>query len=266
MVLLIGHGYIGTAFAQELHLRKISFAWESHEFYNGIDGNEKLVINCAAFIPYPSVSECDKNPRETFNANAALPLLLARSCSVQGVPFMHISTGCLFDEEVDYGEHDVPKRSRFGHCGVYIDSKLTGEKFVSDACRNHYILRIRLPFGKFDHPRNFLSKLALHDPLHDTIDSLSHRGDIAKAALDLWEKRAPFGTYHVANEGSIPKREVVSMMMKGGIIKTYPQFIKGPAPGSRLSVAKLLSTGVKIRPVQEALEDAIKNWKPCIEK
>jgi hypothetical protein len=27
-------------------------------------------------------------------------------------------------------------------------------------------------------------------------------------------------------------------------------------------VAKLLAAGVKVRPVQEALEDSFKNWKP----
>jgi len=38
-------------------------------------------------------------------------------------------------------------------------------------------------------------------------------------------------------------------------------FISGPVTGSTLSTAKLESTGVKIRHVSEAIEDAIKNWK-----
>jgi hypothetical protein len=29
-----------------------------------------------------------------------------------------------------------------------------------------------------------------------------------------------------------------------------------------MDVSKLLSTGVKIRPVEEAIEDSLRNWKP----
>jgi UDP-glucose 4,6-dehydratase len=42
----------------------------------------------------------------------------------------------------------------------------------------------------------------------------------------------------------------------------YRVAAKTPRSNCVLDVAKLLAAGVKVRPVQEALEDSFKNWKP----
>src|SRR5208282_4435415 len=203
---------------------------------------------------------CDSFQRLTIYGNVILPMSLAVCCAEKKIGLMHFSTGCLFDENQEYCEVHKPLRGFGGHCGMYVGTKLMAEEIVSGLAQ-HYILRIRLPFDGVDQPKNYLSKLAAYETVYTHLNALSHRGDIVKAALDLWERRAPFGTYHLANEGSITALETAELLLKAGIMKKAPKFEKGVGSGCRLSIAKLLSTGVKIRPVHEAVEDAIKNWR-----
>ena len=104
------------------------------------------------------------------------------------------------------------------------------------------------------------------------MNSLSHRDDFAQACLDLWEKRAPFGIYNVTNPGFVTTRKVIRAIEK--ILQPNRSFqfwesdaefyqTGGFAPRSNcvLDVSKLLAAGVKMRPVEEALEAALRGWK-----
>jgi len=42
----------------------------------------------------------------------------------------------------------------------------------------------------------------------------------------------------------------------------YRQAAKTPRSNCVLDVSKLVATGVRLRPVEEALEDSLKNWRP----
>ena len=130
---------------------------------------------------------------------------------------------------------------------------------------------MRLPFDQYDHPRNFLSKLLSFPKVLDTRNSMSHRGDFVKACLDLIELKAPFGTYNMTNPGAVWTHDIVDMLkQRPGLFKTdweywdLVEFIlqvrRTPMSNAELDVSKLLATGVKIRPVMEAMEDSIKNW------
>jgi len=104
------------------------------------------------------------------------------------------------------------------------------------------------------------------------VNSISHRADFVKACLDIWKLRAPFGIYNVTNPGYVTTRHVVERIEK--ILKPARKFefwandaefyqvaAKTPRSNCVLDVSKLLATGVKIRGVEEALEDSLKNWK-----
>ena len=146
------------------------------------------------------------------------------------------------------------------HCGMYVGSKLVAEDIVSDY-EQHWICRIRLPFDEKDNNKNYLSKVDRYPQVYDHLNSLCHRADIVKAMLDMIETKADYGTYHVCNPGKISAREIVNKMAYAGIITEPKTFIPGPCKGTTLSVQKLLATGVKIRNVEEAVNDAIDNWK-----
>ena len=94
------------------------------------------------------------------------------------------------------------------------------------------------------------------------MNSLTHRGDLAKWALDLWEKRAPFGTYHCVNSGQISAKAVTMNMGMQGLIPKLPEFAPSDdTTGAWLSNAKLAAAIGPIRSVHEAVADAVNNWR-----
>ena len=86
-------------------------------------------------------------------------------------------------------------------------------------------------------------------------------------------RSAPFGTYNVTNPGYVTTRHVVEQVEK--FLKPKRKFeywasdeefykiaAKTPRSNCVMDATKLLKAGVKIRGVEEALEDSLKNWQP----
>lgn len=277
-LILGAHGYMGTAFAEgcrngDFRIGDSGNGWgvvshghgvPDYKFMrNMVERTEaKAVINCAAFIAQPTVDNNKLQPCQTINANVLLPTVLAQVCDSLQVPLIHLSTGCLFDEENEYDEKDTPLRGFDGYCGFYVGTKILAESQVQQYER-HYILRLRLPFDNLSSPRNYLNKMMAYPKIFDHVNSLTHRGDFAKAAIQLWQNKAEYGTYHVACEGQISNRDVISKLKKG-LLTEQPEFIPGNCTGCRLSTKKLADAGVKLRSVEEAVDDAIENWKPNV--
>lgn len=269
MIIIFGsRGYVGSAIGTECGSRGLDWRegkrGATPDVLNQIQ-NVDLAINCAAYIPSPTVDACKLNKDETILGNVIWPYTLSEACQWADVPLIHLSTACLFDEQREYSETDSPTRDWNGYCGEYVGGKLLAEKLVSKNPK-HYILRLRLPFDEVDHPRNYLSKLAKFDRVYEHLNSLTHRGDFAKWALDLWEQRGEFGTYHCVNQGQISAYDLVMAMSLRGMMAKVPEFVKSPGTtGARLSVDKLLNAGVDVRPVSEAVMESLKNWKTtCI--
>jgi UDP-glucose 4,6-dehydratase len=172
-----------------------------------------------------------------------------------------------------FTETDTPNFSfRDGPCSFYSGTKALGEEAIAGLGQS-YIWRLRIPFDEFDGARNYLSKVQRYAKVYDNVNSISHRADYVKACLDLWQLRAPFGIYNVTNPGWVRTRQVVEMLEKylrparkfeywQNDEEFYRVAAKTPRSNCVLDVAKLLAAGVKVRPVQEALEDSFKNWKP----
>jgi dTDP-4-dehydrorhamnose reductase len=268
--LLFGHGFCAFALAQEISAR----GWELRgnvkpcstmtfcEIRSLIEGSDAdVVINGAAFIP-PSgrVADCDSYKAETYLGNVVFPAIVSKLCLESEKPLIHISTGCLYDEAREYEETDAPLRGWNGYCGQYIGTKLMAETILMQN-PNSYILRIRLPFDEISHPRNFLNKLMEFPTVYRHMNSLTHRGEFARAALDLFQLDAPYGIYHVANQGQISAEEVCEKLLRAGIMKGTPNFVDHPTTGCRLSTRKLSEVGVMMRNVEEAVDSAIKNWR-----
>ena len=172
-----------------------------------------------------------------------------------------------------FTETDTPNFSfRDGPCSFYSGTKALGEEAIAGTGQS-YIWRLRIPFDEFDNARNYLSKVQRYSKVYDNVNSISHRADFVKACLDTWELRAPFGTYNVTNPGFVTTKHVVEQIEK--ILKPARKFefwandeefykvaAKTPRSNCVMDTAKLLSVGVKIRGVEEALKDSLKNWKP----
>jgi len=154
----------------------------------------------------------------------------------------------------------------------YSGTKALAEEAIAGVGKN-FIWRLRIPFDESDNSRNYLSKIQRYPKVYDNVNSISHRADFVRACLDLWEKRAPFGIYNVTNPGYVTTRHVVELIEKFlkpkrrfAFWKSDEEFYKLAAKTPRsncvLDVTKLLKAGVKIHPVEEALEDSLRNWKP----
>jgi dTDP-4-dehydrorhamnose reductase len=171
-----------------------------------------------------------------------------------------------------FTETDTPNFTfRDPPCSFYSGTKALGEEAITGVGRS-YIWRLRIPFDEFDGSRNYLSKVQRYPKVYDNVNSISHRADYVRACLDLWDLRAPFGIYNVTNPGWVTTREVIKMIEQ--ILKPARKFefwandeefykvaAKTPRSNCVMDVTKLLSAGVKVRPVREALEHSLKNWK-----
>jgi dTDP-4-dehydrorhamnose reductase len=314
MIHLLGAtGYIGQEFARELTRREIPFLSLSRketdytnfdELLDFFDRNEPtFVINAAGYTGKPNVDACELHKADTLQGNALFPQTVAHACATFGVPWGHVSSGCIFSgakivedgktrAEKDmtkpelralveqspqsvhgFTETDVPNFSfRDGPCSFYSGTKALGEEAVAGIGQS-YIWRLRIPFDEFDNARNYLSKVQRYPKVYDNVNSISHRADFVKACLDTWELHAPSGIYNVTNPGFITTKHVVQLIEKhlkpaknfefwASDEEFYTVAAKTPRSNCVMDVSKLLAAGIKIRPVEEALEDSLKNWKP----
>jgi dTDP-4-dehydrorhamnose reductase len=170
-------------------------------------------------------------------------------------------------------ETDTPNFSfREPPCSFYSGTKALGEEAMLGIGQS-YVWRLRIPFDEFDNKRNYLSKVQRYAKVYDNVNSISHRADFVKACLDTWELRAPFGIYNVTNPGFVTTRHVVEQIEKylkpprkfeywANDEEFYQVAAKTPRSNCVMDASKLLATGVKVRPVEEALADSLQRWQP----
>jgi dTDP-4-dehydrorhamnose reductase len=313
ILVLGASGYIGEAFVRELQRRQWAFKPLSRKEvdYSRLEvllkclkeAKPEFLVNVAGFTGKPNVDACEIAKADTLVGNALLPQTIAHACAICAIPWGHVSSGCVFsgakvtvngrrhaekdltrpdlrslvDQSPDaihgFTETDTPNFTfRDPPCSFYSGTKALGEEAIAGVGQS-YIWRLRIPFDEFDNSRNYLSKVQRYEKVYDNVNSISHRGDFARACLDLWDRRAPFGIYNVTNPGFVTTRQVVAVVER--ILKPdkrfefwqndtefYRRAAKTLRSNCVLDVSKLLATGVKIRPVIEAIEDSLRNWQP----
>lgn len=313
MILLLGgNGYVGEAFQREMVSRGMEFriVRRSEVNYGRFDllldllraVKPSFLVNCAGYTGKPNVDACEIAKADTLVGNTLLPQTIAQACAASGVPWGHVSSGCIFSgakvvavdgtvcvekdmthpemrglaerypERIQgFTEEDVPNFSfRDGPCSFYSGTKALGEEAIT-GIGTSYVWRLRIPFDEIDGPRNYLSKVQRYTKVYDNLNSISHRQDFAKACLDLWRVGAPAGIYNVTNPGWVTTRKVVQRLE--AILLPLRRFefwesdeefyrvaAKTPRSNCVMDSTKLLRAGVVVRPVEEALEHALRNW------
>ncbi|MAH48978.1 dTDP-4-dehydrorhamnose reductase [Candidatus Pacearchaeota archaeon] len=285
MILVLGQtGYIGTQFINELEYRNKSYRGISRGnidytnysvLYSYLTtdiarNNFELVINCSGYIGRPNVDACEDHKAETIEGNVVLPKMISDICSDVGIPLIHISSGCIYNGyDKTYTEEDPPDFCfKTNNGSFYSGCKALAEDLIDKD--NSYICRLRIPFDQFDNPRNYISKLKNYDKLLNAENSISHRSDFVKACLDLFENDCPKGIYNIVNSGFASTEQVARLMTKYNIKNDFSFFeseeefyrlgAKAPRSNCLLDNSKLLYAGVKIRDVNEALEDSLQKW------
>ncbi len=284
--LLGGSGYVGQAYQQFLSARGIPFKNLRRAELDYTDaatlatalkaGRPGFLINAAGYTGKPNVDACELHKTECLFGNAVLPGRVAEACEAAGVPWGHVSSGCIYTgartDGSGFTEEDAPNFTfRQNNCSFYSGTKALGEEVLAGR-PDVYVWRLRIPFDNINNPRNYLTKLMRYERLLEAANSISQLHEFAAATFACWEKRIPFGTYNVTNPGHITTREAVGLIRESGVCPKEYRFFsdegefmqtaaKTPRSNCIMSPAKLAAAGIRMTPVRDALREALKNWK-----
>lgn len=290
MILLLGgSGYVGSAYQALLARRALPFRnvrrtdidYTDRAALTALLRREKpeFLINAAGYTGKPNVDACELHKSECLLGNAVLPGTVAQACADAGVPWGHVSSGCIFTgkraDGAGFTETDTPNFTfRTDNCSFYSGTKALGEETLAGA-PNVFIWRLRIPFNEVDNARNYLSKLMRYSTLLEAENSISQLDEFVAATLACWEKRVPFGTYNVTNPGHVTTREVVELIKKTGVSDKKFQFFtdedefmrtaaKTPRSNCVMDSRKLAATGIKLTEVHAAVERDLRRWQKAV--
>jgi dTDP-4-dehydrorhamnose reductase len=284
--LLGGSGYVGKAYQELLtrkglafrNIRRSELDYTRLEVLSAALRQDKpeFLINAAGYTGKPNVDACELHKAECLYGNAVLPGTIAEACNQAGVPWGHVSSGCIYSgsrpDGSGFKEEDTPNFTfRTNHCSFYSGTKALGEE-VLDGQPNVYIWRLRIPFDHHENPRNYLTKLMRYSTLLEARNSISELGEFVASTFACWEKRVPFGKYNVTNPGDISTREVVEMIKQSGVCRKEFAFFaseadfmkvaaKTPRSNCVMDSGKLEAAGIHQTEVRAAVERALRTWK-----
>lgn len=283
--LLGGSGYVGQAYQALLtrkgipfrNLRRADVDYSNRETLRAVLLRDKpaFLINAAGYTGKPNVDACELHKHECLFGNAVLPGIIAEACADAGVPWGHVSSGCIYTgsrpDGTGFTETDVPNFTfRTNNCSFYSGTKALGEEVLAGKPAV-YIWRLRIPFDQVDNPRNYLTKLLRYNRLLEATNSISQLEEFCAATFACWEKRVPFGLYNVTNPGHVTTREVVDLIKAAGVSDKQFEFFKDegefmhlaaktPRSNCIMDSSKLASVGIRMTEVREAVTRDLKRW------
>ena len=284
--LLGGSGYVGSAYQALLqrkglafrNLRRADFDYTNPAALTELLRRDKpeFLINAAGYTGKPNVDACELHKTECLFGNGVLPGLVAQACTDAGVPWGHVSSGCIYTgarpDGTGFTETDTPNFTfRTNNCSFYSGTKALGEEVLASR-PDVYVWRLRIPFNEVDNPRNYLTKLLRYNTLLEAANSISQLEEFVAATFACWEKRVPFGIYNVTNPGQVTTREVVDLIKQSGVSNKDFKFFtdeaefmrtaaKTPRSNCVMTSAKLAATGIQMTEVHEALRRDLRQWR-----
>lgn len=259
MIALIGHGYIGQQIAKELKEQGLPFEWYTHQ--QRLHLGTRVIINAAGYTGKPNVDACESDKQNCVYGNVVFPMQL--EMNYPNTPIVHITSGCVYTgyKEGGWTEDDEPN-FHFQNGSFYSGTKALFQKMLNPNYKS-YLLRIRLPFGDEDNPKNYLTKLKSYNKLVDFENSISYINDVAKVAVyfALWLPKP--GVYNVCNPGTVTTRQVADMMGLQKQWYTNEEFeasVVAPRSNCNMS-SELLQKIFPLQSAESALKQAIQRMK-----
>ena len=284
--LLGGSGYVGQAYQALLTRKGIPFRnlKRSDLDYSDVArltaalkaDRPEFLINAAGYTGKPNVDACELHKTECLFGNAVLPGRIAEACAAAGVPWGHVSSGCIYTgarpDGSGFTETDIPNFTfRQNNCSFYSGTKALGEEVLAGR-PDVYLWRLRIPFDEVESPRNYLTKLMRYQRLLEAENSISQLAEFVAATFACWEKRIPFGLYNVTNPGKVTTREVVDLIRASGVCTKQFEFFKDesdfmhtaaktPRSNCVMDSTKLARAGIVMTEVHEAIARDLKAWR-----
>lgn len=226
----------------------------------------QIIVHTAA---HTDVDGCELDPDRAYKINTDGTKNIAEACKDVGALMVYISTDYVFDgkEDTPYTETDKPNP-----VNIYGKSKLQGEKYIEQFCKNFLIIRSSGLYGKDG--KNFVDailKIAKSKEDLKVVDDQytcpTYVNDLAIAIIKLMDSKKS-GTYHIANSGVCSWYEFAKEILKiSGFDKEVTPIkseelkraARRPAM-SALSCDKYAeAVGRPMRRWREALEEYLKN-------
>jgi dTDP-4-dehydrorhamnose reductase len=158
-----------------------------------------VVVNAAAYTKVDA-AETDEGRREAWATNVSGTAALVAAAREHHHTLVHISSDYVFDGTVPEHTEDEP----FSPLGVYAQTKAAGDALVA-TCPAHYIVRSSWVIGEGSNFVKTMASLADRGIEPSVVDDqygrLTFASEIARAIRHLLETQAPYGTYHLSNEG-----------------------------------------------------------------
>lgn len=180
----------------------------------------KIVINATAFHV---VAECEIRPLTAFELNCIAVKKMAEVCRQIGAKFVTFSTDFVFDGKKGkaYGESDTPNPLQ-----VYGLSKYCGEiTAVNTYSEGTFVVRTCGIYGgkkgsrskKGNFVLNLLKEAETKKEISVSSDQIvnpTQAKDLAIASVDLLNKKADPGIYHLVSEGYCSWADFANLIMK----------------------------------------------------
>jgi UDP-glucose 4,6-dehydratase len=286
MIILFGsNGYIGSEFKKQLTELKLPVFYWPNSHKTTFQDLEKwyeeasfpligAVINAAGYTGKPNVDACELNKEDTLHGNVIWPQILTDWCALNDISLGHVSSGCIYQGRREDGnpftEEDEPNFTWTKNKGsFYSGTKAIGETVVSK-WEKSYIWRLRIPFEENNNPRNYLTKMIKYEKLLQAENSISNKQEFVSACIQTITKKVPYGIYNITNTGYLTTDKLVEKL-KNTIAKDKQfklidekELYSGIATAKRsncvMDNSKLLSTGITMRTVDEAIDYCLNNW------
>lgn len=231
------------------------------------------LVNCAA---QTNVDRCESEKEEAYRLNGDAPAVIAEVCTRKGARLVHVSTDYVFagDKDGPYVEEDEPRP-----LSVYGDSKLAGEKQITQVDRRHVIARVSWVFGP-DRP-SFIDAVITRAQKETQVAAIGDKWSTPSYTIDLatYLKALALnpdaaGVIHVTNAGACSWREYAqhaldcciaagaslrSQTVESLRLADMTSFIAQRPANTVLSTARFQNlTGIVPRPWQEAVAEYVR--------
>ena len=177
----------------------VSFTGRTHGIIGGTS------INTIDYLEYPG--KILENVRD----NLFGPISLAELCTLRGIHYTYLGTGCIFNSngldtvspEV-FNEDSLPNYFGSGYSVV--------KGFTDRLMKNYKVLnlRIRMPISSVPDERNFITKITKYSKICSIPNSMTVLDDFFPIFIDMMLKKKT-GTYNCTNPGTISHNQVLEM-------------------------------------------------------
>ncbi|MBP7089009.1 MAG: sugar nucleotide-binding protein, partial [Candidatus Omnitrophica bacterium] len=227
--------------------------------------NPKIIINCIGNTGGSNVDGCEDNKQQTLLANTFIPIMLGDRAFRRNIKLVHISSGCIY--HFDYAkrkpisEEDKPDFFDL----FYSRSKIYAERALMGLLESSNILitRIRIPLDNKPHPKNILTKILKFQRVIDVPNSITYIPDFIEMLKHLIKIDAK-GIYNAVNKNPLRYPEILEVYKKYVPDYNYKTMSYKELNLVRtnlvMSVAKLESTGFKVRDIHDVLEECVKSY------